>query len=53
MHMQPAYKKYNNKSFELNNSIIYLKESQYTIHPYLDNNQREYIIKALKDASKH
>ena len=52
--MQPAYKKYNNKSFELNNSINLSKRVfSIPIHPYLDNNQREYIIKALKDASKH
>ena len=54
MHKQPAYKKYNTNYIELNNSIE-LSKSVFSIpiHPYLDNIQREYIIKTLKDASKY
>ena len=54
MHKQPAYKKYNTNYTELNNSIE-LSKSVFSIpiHPYLDNIQREYIIKTLKNASKY
>lgn len=54
MHRQPAYKKYNNKNSELNNSID-LSKSVFSIpiHPYLDGNQQEFIIKSLKNAIKY
>ena len=54
MHKQPAYKNYNTNNLDLNNSIE-LSKSVFSIpiHPYLNNIQREYIIKTLKYASKY
>ena len=54
MHRQPAYKKYNNKNLDLSNSIE-LSKSVFSIpiHPYLNNDQKEYIIKSLKNAIKY
>lgn len=54
MHRQPAYKKYNNKYLDLKNSID-LSKSVFSIpiHPYLDSDQREYIINSLKNAIKY
>lgn len=54
MHRQPAYKKYNKKNLDLNNSTE-LSNSVFSIpiHPYLDNDQREHIIKSLKNAIKY
>ena len=48
MHRQPAYKKYYNKNLDLNNSID-LSKSVFSIpiHPYLDNDQKEYIVKKI------
>ena len=54
MHKQPAYKNYNTNNIDLNNSIE-LSKSVFSIpiHPYLNNIQREYIIKNLRYASKY
>ena len=52
MHLQPAYKKFHDKSLRLNNSLE-LSKNVFSIplHPYLNLVQKEYIIKVLKDAS--
>ena len=51
MHKQPAYKKYNTGHLNLDNSLE-LSKSVFSIpiHPYLNNIQKEHIIKTLKDA---
>ncbi len=53
MHLQPAYKKFNGKYIDLKNSED-LSKSVFSIpvHPYLEANQKEYIISSLNNAVK-
>ena len=54
MHLQPAYKKYHNKSLNMTNSLN-LSKSVFSIpiHPYLEEEQKEYIIESIKGAIKY
>ena len=54
MHLQPAYKKYYNKFIDMTNSIELSKNVfSIPIHPYLEENQKEFIINSIKNALKH
>ncbi len=54
MHLQPAYKNFNTKHINLTNSEELSKNVfSIPIHPYLEENQIEYIVKSLQIAAKH
>jgi len=54
MHLQPAYKIYNNTSINLINSEELSKNVfSIPVHPYLEESQKEYIIDSLKSAVKY
>lgn len=54
MHLQPAYKNFNTKYINLTNSEE-LCQSVFSIpiHPYLEENQKEYIVNSLQNAAKY
>ena len=54
MHLQPAYKKFNDNNINLKNSEE-LANTVFSIpiHPYLEVNQKEHIINSLKNAIKY
>jgi len=54
MHKQPAYKNFNTKNINLPNSEE-LSKSVFSIpiHPYLEENQKEFIINSLRSAVKY